>query len=94
MLANGSYAWNPETVLLANYSFSYADYKQGRSLDGLPLGIVYEQHGLMAGVRRRITEQLGATLRYGFFLYDEPTSGSFNNYTAHSVFGTLNYRFH
>lgn len=93
VIASGNYAWNTMTDLLLNYAFSHADYDRDRSVDGLPLGIVYDQHGLMTGVRHRFSERLSATLRYGFFLYDEPTSGGFNDYTAHSLFATLSYRF-
>jgi len=32
---------------------------------------------------------LSGNLQYGFFLYDEPSSGHFNNYTAHALFATL-----
>ena len=93
VITSGSYAWNAKTDLLLNYTFSHADYDQGQALDGLPLGIVYDQHSLMTGLRHRFSERVSATLRYGFFLYDEPTSRGFNDYTAHTLFATLSYRF-
>jgi len=45
VLAGGTYAWNAKTDLLLNYAFSHADYDQGEAVDGLPLGMVYDQHG-------------------------------------------------
>jgi len=44
---------------------------------------------LRAGVTRRINKHLATTLQYGFYLYDEPSGGQFNNYTAHAVFATV-----
>jgi opacity protein-like surface antigen len=59
---------------------------------GLPLGVDFTRHGLTAGVTRKLTESLSANLRYGYYQYDEPTGGDANDYTAHGVFVTINYR--
>jgi hypothetical protein len=90
--ANGTYYWNDKTDLLMTYAFSWADYTQDNVGAGLPLGVHYQQHGLMAGLRRQFSRNVSGTLRYGFYLYDEPSSGHLNDYTAHLVFATLNLR--
>jgi hypothetical protein len=91
-LASANYALNKATDLLSTYIYSWADYAQDNFADGLPVGIHYRQHGLTAGVSRRLTDQISAKLQYGFFLYQEPSSGGANDYTAHAVFGTLSIR--
>lgn len=92
VLFTSAYPWNEKTDLQVRYGFSYADYRQEEALDRLSLGVEYQRHALTAGVRRRISELLSATLRYGFCLYDEFHSGGFNDYTAHSAFLTLTVR--
>jgi len=88
-LLSASYALNKLTDLHLTYTVSHADYGQSNEADGLPLGINYTRHALMAGVTRRLTSYLSTNLRYGFYEYAEPSSGSVNNYTAHGVFATL-----
>jgi hypothetical protein len=92
VVVGGTYSWDPRTDLLVNYAFAHADYEEDESLAGLPLGVVFEQHALMAGLRRRISDRVTTALRYGFFLYDEPTSGGFHDYTAHQIFATVSVR--
>jgi mono/diheme cytochrome c family protein len=88
-MANATFAMTQSTDLSATYSFSHADYSQDNFAAGLPVGIRYQQHALQAGLSRRFGKYVLAKLQYGFFLYDEPTSGGANNYTAHSILGLL-----
>lgn len=92
-LTSGNFALNEKTDLHITYSFSHADYGQNNEENGLPLGIVYQQHSAQGGLTRRINKNVSANFRYGFFRYDEPTSGTANNYTAHLLFGTVVLRF-
>jgi hypothetical protein len=84
-----TYALNKDTEFRATYSFSQANYGQNNFVDGLPLGLEYTRHGLMAGVTRRLSANVSSSLRYGFYDYSEPSSGGFNNYTAHGVFASM-----
>jgi mono/diheme cytochrome c family protein len=88
-IGSANYAVNARTGLQAAYAFSRANFGQNNIADGLPLGIDYTRHSLMAGVSRKFSERVTATLRYGFYSYAEPTSGGVNDYTAHGVFVTL-----
>jgi mono/diheme cytochrome c family protein len=88
VLADASYTLNPETILHCTYSFSQADYGQN-NFDSVPLGLTYTRHGLLAGISRRLSANVTSTLRYGFYRYEEPSSGGFNDYTAHGVFATV-----
>lgn len=88
-IGSANYAVNPRTGLQVAYAFSRAGFGQNNVADGLPLGIDYTRHSLMAGVSRKVSERVTANLRYGFYSYAEPTSGGVNDYTAHGVFVTL-----
>jgi hypothetical protein len=88
VLANTTYVLSQKMDLHATYSYSRADYGQ-RLTDGLPLGIEYERHGVVAGLTHRFTKNWVTRLQYGFYQYREPTAGGFNDYTAHAIFATL-----
>ncbi len=92
VLGNLSYALNDKTDLRATYAFSRADYRQQNAAAGLPLGIVYHQHGVTASLTRRLLKNMTGTVQYGFFYYTEPTSGGANNYKAHAVLATISIR--
>lgn len=89
VLTSGNYALNSKTDLNLTYAFSQADYGQNNFANGLPLGLTYSRHGLMAGVSRRLTSHLTSTLRYGFYRYAEPSTGGNNDYVAHGIFATM-----
>ncbi|MFM1769319.1 MAG: hypothetical protein RJA22_1848 [Verrucomicrobiota bacterium] len=91
-VVSGTYLLGRRTDLLAAYAFSWADYAQDNAAAGLPLGIHYRQHALTFGVARRLSSQVSTRLQYGFYRYDEPSSGGYNDYTAHALFGTLSIR--
>ncbi len=77
------------TRLNAAYVWSFADYRQENFSAGLPLGIEYQWHQVRASLERQLNEQLSVTLLYLFQLYDEPTAGGFNDYTAHGAFASV-----
>ncbi len=89
IIASADYTLNEATRFHCAYSFSRADYGQNNEGDGLPLGLSYTRHGVMAGVSRRLTKNLNTNLRYAFYRYLEPSGGGINDYTAHGVFATL-----
>jgi mono/diheme cytochrome c family protein len=89
VLASANYAVSQNTDLTATYSFSWADYAQNNYTEGPPVGLHYQQHGLTAGISRRLTANISTRLQYGFYYYEEPSSGGANNYTAHAVLATL-----
>ncbi|MGD0745660.1 MAG: c-type cytochrome domain-containing protein [Verrucomicrobiota bacterium] len=91
VIATASYALNPKTALLATYNFSRADYGQNNPA-GVPLGIDFTRHQLMAGLTRRFNQRVSGSLRYGFSQYSESSSGNVNNFTAHGIFATLDFR--
>jgi hypothetical protein len=92
VLCGASFILDPQTDLTASYGFSTADFAPPASADTLPLGIEYDRHALTAGIRRRFTERVTATLDYGFFAYSEPTAGGAADYTAHGIFAGVSVR--
>jgi hypothetical protein len=91
VIAMASYALNSKTVLLATYNFSRADYGQNNTA-GVPLGIDFTRHQLLVSLTRQFNSRVSASLRYGFSQYSEPSSSNLNNFTAHGIFATLDYR--
>ena len=92
VLANGTYVLSKNSDVFASYSFSEADFARNNSAAGLPLGIQYQQNAVQVGVMRHFGKNITAQLKYGFYSYNEPTSGGANNFAAHSVFGTFTFK--
>ena len=42
---------------------------------------------------RQLTKQVRLLLKYTYFNYTDQTSGGHNNYQAHSIFSSLQFRF-
>lgn len=91
--SHGRFVLNEKTDLTAGYTFSTADYRQELAATGLPLGMDYHLHGLQAGWVSHRTKHLTLKLQYGFYQYQEPGAGGFNDYTAHAVLAAVNARF-
>ncbi|HEU5123670.1 MAG TPA: c-type cytochrome domain-containing protein [Verrucomicrobiae bacterium] len=86
VIGSVSYELNARTRLQSSYTFSRSDFGQDNFSDGLPLGMVYDQHQLAAGVTRQITERISSNLRYSFYQFSEASSGHRNDFTAQGVF--------
>ena len=46
-----------------------------------------------AGLTRQISSNVVAHLRYGFYSYDESSTGGYNNYVAHLASASCSVRF-
>ena len=78
-----------------NLGFVYyeaADYHDN-STAGLPLGAGANAQTVTASLTRRITQNLRLNLKYAFSHYNDWASGGNNNYDAHMIYSTLQYRF-
>jgi hypothetical protein len=82
-----------QTDLNVGYSYYRADNYRDNSDVGVPYGAGAEEHGVSATLTRRLTPNLRVSLRYGFFHYKDETSGGNNDYQAHLVASSLQYRF-
>jgi hypothetical protein len=77
------YALDARTDMTIDYSFSRSDNFKDNSASGLPLGLDNQRQSLTAGVTRRIRKNIITRLRYGFYEYEESSSGGINSYRAH-----------
>jgi len=76
------------------HSFYYrADDYTDNSAFGMPYGAGAIERGITATLVRRLRQNLRLTLKYGYFDYHDAPSGGFNNYRAHLIYATLNFRF-
>lgn len=87
------YALDQKTDLEAQYVYYRADNYLDNSAFSLPYGSEAEEHAITAGVIRRIRENLRWSLKYGYFDYRDNTSGGNNNFAAHLVYSSVQYRF-
>lgn len=92
VMGHARFVLNEKTDLTAAYTFSTADFRQTHFAAGLPLGMDYELHGIQAGFVTRRTKDLTLKLQYGFYRYDEASSGGVNDYTAHAVLAAISLR--
>lgn len=75
-----------------SYLFSAADYAQNTAAVTVPAGLNYQRNDVIAGFTRQLTKNLSGTLRYEFSQYNEPSSGTMNNFTANGIMAILTYR--
>jgi hypothetical protein len=92
LITTTTYALNAKTSLQTSYAFSYADYGENNAAAGVPTGLDFTRHEVLAGLTRQLTKHLTAALRYQFSQYSEPSSNNANNFTAHGVFATFAYK--
>jgi hypothetical protein len=93
LLASATYALDEATDLFGNYYFSLSRYGQNDAAEGLPLGIDYDRNGLQVGVRHAFSSAVALRVQYGYYSYNEPTSGHLTDYAAHQVLAVMNLRF-
>ncbi len=86
-------ALDEKTDLSATYFYYRADNYSDNSAVGLPYGIGLEEHGATASLSRELSRRIRWTLRYGYFTSNDQTSGGNNDYDAHMVYSTVQYRF-
>ncbi|MFZ1221238.1 MAG: hypothetical protein WAO00_18255 [Chthoniobacterales bacterium] len=87
------WAVDDKTDLHADYNYYSADNYEGASIVGMPYGMGATQQSVGAGVSREIMRNVRVKLQYGYFRYRDDTSGGHNNYDAHTVFSSLQFRF-
>ena len=81
------------TDLRADYTFYCANDHFKNSRVAMPYGLGATEHSASATASRQFTKQIRLTLQYKFFDYRDELFGGHNNYTAHSIFSGLQYRF-
>jgi hypothetical protein len=82
-----------KTDFHADYTFYRANDYVNNIEVGMPFGMGATEHTVSASLSRQLTPSVRLMLRYAFYHYTDETSGGHNNYNAHSIFSSLQYRF-
>lgn len=94
-----------KTDITAEYSFTYTENFENNGSDntptpgfgnndyGLPLGLDSEKHGMVVTLVRRISENIIARVRYGFYKYEEDSAVDVDDYTVHMGSLACTFRF-
>jgi outer membrane protein assembly factor BamA len=90
---NSSFVLNDKTDLNVGYLYYRANNYEDNSSSGVPYGAGAEEHGITAGLVRRISKNIRLSLRYGYYHYTDDTFGGNGNYEAHVLYSSLSYRF-
>jgi hypothetical protein len=83
VFGTAGYALDAKTDVTLDYTFSRSDNFKDNSASGLPLGLDNQRHALVAGLTRRVRENIVIRVRYGFYEYDQSSNGGIANYVAH-----------
>jgi len=86
-------ALDERTDLQTQYYFYQSRDYINNSAVSTPYGTQSREHGVTVGLTRMLTRRLKVGLKYGFFDYHDDTSGGHNNYSAHMIYSSLQYRF-
>lgn len=81
-----------KTDLQAHYFFYRANNYEGPSAY-IPYGAGARENGVTLTLTRKLRENLRITCKYGYFDYTDETSGGHNDYAAHLIYSSLQYRF-
>jgi hypothetical protein len=82
-----------KTDLKLSYFYYLADDYQNIAPAGMPYGAGGEEHGVTATLTRRIRQNIRLSLKYGFFHYHDVAFGGNQDFDAHLVYSSLQYRF-
>jgi hypothetical protein len=91
--AGGGYIIDDKTDLHAQYTFYRANDYFNNSDVAVPYGMGATEHTASATLTRQLTKLIRLRLSYTYFDYRDETSGGHNNYRAHSLFSSLQFRF-
>ncbi|MEY2495368.1 MAG: hypothetical protein QOJ45_1860 [Verrucomicrobiota bacterium] len=91
--ASAGFVVDEKTDVRAEYSYYRADNYENNSLVAQPYGMGATEHTVGASISRLIAKNVRLKLQYGYFHYRDETSGGHNNYDAHAVFSSLQFRF-
>jgi len=87
------YALDEKTDVQAQYFYYHANNYVDNSASSQPYGAGAEEHGVTATISRELSKAVRVSLKYGFFRDREKTYGGHNDYDAHLVLATMQYRF-
>jgi len=87
------YKIDDKTDLDANYSYYRADNYVNDSSIGVPYGAGCSEHDVSASISRQISKNVRVMLKYSFDMYRDQLSGGLDNFTAQTIYTSLQIRF-
>jgi hypothetical protein len=87
------YALSDKTDIQVNYFYYRADDFEDNSLVSQPYGSDAEENAVTVTLTHEFSKNIRGTLRYGFFNNRNETYGGRNDYDAHLLATSLQYRF-
>jgi hypothetical protein len=90
---NSSLVVDDKTDLNLGYYYYRADNFKDNFAAGVPYGADAQEHGVTATLSRRLTQNLRLNLKYGFYRYENIAYGGNNDFDAHVIYSSLQYRF-
>ncbi|MGD0650062.1 MAG: hypothetical protein ABSA97_02805 [Verrucomicrobiia bacterium] len=93
VMGTAGYALDNKTDMNVEYTYSRTDNTAVNASAGLPLGLSDQRTGLLVGLTRRVSSNVMARVRYGFYDYNDRSGGGIDNYTAHLASASCTVRF-
>ncbi len=87
-----NYIFDDQTDIRVEYSFSRTNNFNDNSANGLPLLHDYRLHRLVSTLTRKVSENMDAMIRYGFYEYKEDVRNDIDGYSAHLVGVALEFK--
>ena len=87
LFSSWTFLYDESTRLMANYTFSHADYGQSLPL-GLPMGSEFSQHAWQFEVHKQLSERDSLGFQYAYYRYRDDLSNGYLDYDAHGIFIT------
>ena len=82
-----------KTDLNLDYFYYQADDYVNNSPGGVPLGAGSREHAVTATLTRRINPHLRASLKYGYYDYEDALTGGNSNFKGQLIMASLQYQF-
>lgn len=79
-----------------DFNVGYAYYNTDNYVNNSPYvsyGAGGDQHSITCGIVHRLREDIRLNVRYGYFVYNDETFGGNEDFDAHLIYGSIQYRF-
>jgi hypothetical protein len=91
--SGAGYIIDDKTDFYTDFSFYCANDHFNNAAVAVPYGMGATEYTASATITRQLTKQMRLLLKYGYFNYRDSTFGGHNNYEAHSIYSSLQFRF-
>jgi hypothetical protein len=91
--SGAGYIIDNKTEMYADYSFYCANDHFNNAAVAVPYGLGATEHTASVSLTREICKNTRLLLKYTYFNYADETSGGHNNYRAHAIYSSLQFRF-